>query len=118
MNASKYYTYIIRCDDESLYTGITTDIKRRFEEHSSKSSKGAKYTKNHKPKRIEAVWESDSRALASKLEYRIKKLPKEKKQLLIDSNNIEILNEKINVEDYRRLALIDSYTAFYSNPNK
>ncbi|MBQ3573901.1 MAG: GIY-YIG nuclease family protein, partial [Clostridia bacterium] len=37
-----YYVYMMRCSDNSLYTGITTDLERRFEEH--KSKKGAKYT--------------------------------------------------------------------------
>ena len=113
-----YFTYILRCGDNSLYTGIAADVAKRMSQHFGRTVRCAKYTRSRRAVSLEAVWESKDRSTASKLEYRIKKLPKEKKQLLIDSNNIEILNEKINVEDYRRLALIDSYTAFYSNPNK
>lgn len=99
----KYYTYMLRCTDGSLYTGITTDIKRRMNEHFSKGRKCAKYTRNHTAKALEAVWESDSKTLASKLEYRIKKLPKDKKESLILRNNIEIMGNKIKPGKYRRV---------------
>ena len=78
-----YYTYMIRCKDNSIYTGITTDIKRRWEEHCSKEEKCAKYTKTHSVSKIEAVWETETRVLASKLEFRIKSLTKKQKEELI-----------------------------------
>lgn len=98
-----YYTYMIRCDDNSLYTGITTDIDRRMEEHFSKSEKCAKYTFRHDAKKLERVWISEDRKLASKLEYHIKKLPKTKKENLIlkPSKLKEYLGEKIEVEEYK-----------------
>lgn len=95
-----YYTYILRCEDGSLYTGITTDVKRRFNEHCTDETKGAKYTARHKPVKIEAVWSSGTRALASKLEYRIKQLTKKEKEEIIKSSNLEILKEKIDVSEY------------------
>ena len=58
-----YYTYIIRCEDDSLYTGITTDLTRRFAEHEGKGSKGAKYTASHRPIRFEAAWELDRKSV-------------------------------------------------------
>jgi len=67
-----YYTYMLRCEDNSIYTGITTDLKRRLEEHRSKSIKCAKYTLTHSAMQFEAAWESNSRSLASKLEYNLK----------------------------------------------
>ena len=100
---SKYYTYILRCKDNSLYTGITTDIQRRIKEHFSKSGKCAKYTKTHTARKLEAVWESDNRVLASKLEYRIKQLVKARKEYLIEHNYIEIMSDKIDVDNYRRV---------------
>ena len=51
-----YYTYMLRCENNSIYTGITTDIKRRMEEHFSKDPKCAKYTKSNKPTKLECVW--------------------------------------------------------------
>ena len=56
-----YYTYMIRCKDNSIYTGMTNDLDKRFNEHKTKSKNGAKYTKSHN---------------AIKLEYQIKNLTK------------------------------------------
>ena len=63
-----YYIYIIECEGGLLYTGITTDIVRRFAEHYEKSGKGAKYTRSHAVKRVAALWSAPDRSLASKLE--------------------------------------------------
>ncbi|MBQ3969763.1 MAG: GIY-YIG nuclease family protein [Clostridia bacterium] len=98
-----YFTYIIRCSDGSLYTGITTDIKRRMSEHLSKGSKSAKYTKSHTAKKTEAVWECQSKSLASKLEYRIKRLKKQEKEYLISENDFSVFKEKVDQTDYSRL---------------
>ena len=81
---SKYYVYILRCQDNSLYTGITTDLNRRFMEHSS-SQKGAKYTHSKKVIKFEIAWQTSSRSLASKLEYKLKQLKKQEKEHLIKS---------------------------------
>ena len=98
-----YYTYIMRCEDGSLYTGITTDVKRRLKEHQGKLSGGAKYTKGRMPTKVEVVWQSDNRSLASKLEYRIKKLSKQDKEILIqDPQRMEqLLEEHIEIELYK-----------------
>ena len=56
-----YYTYMIRCKDNYIYTGITTDLERRFEEHSKKTVKCAKYALNHDVDKIEAAWEPKER---------------------------------------------------------
>ena len=87
-----YYVYILRCEDDTLYTGITTDVRRRFNEHREDKVKGAKYTKAHKPKEIAAAWEAGTKSKASKLEYRIKKLGKTEKEKLISdtSENAEL----------------------------
>ena len=87
-----YYVYILRCENDTLYTGITTDVRRRFNEHREDKVKGAKYTKAHKPKEIAAAWEVGTKSDASKLEYRIKKLGRaEKEELILKiSENIEI----------------------------
>ena len=77
-----YFVYLLRCVDGSLYTGITTDVNRRFDEHVKRDKKGAKYTKTHTPERIEAVWQVENRSVASKLEWRIKHLTKQQKEIL------------------------------------
>ena len=81
-----WYTYILRCEDGSLYSGITTDLPRRFREHASGTKKGAKYTKRHPPVRFEAAWQSETRSEASRLEYRLKRLTKADKEALISGN--------------------------------
>ena len=98
-----YYIYMLRCEDNSIYTGITTDVKHRMQEHFSKVN-CAKYTYVHTAKKLEAVWQTETRVLASKLEYRIKKLTKAKKEELINKNNLEeLLCEKLEVNQYERL---------------
>lgn len=97
-----YFTYIIRCNDDSLYTGITTDVKRRFEEHLSQSEKSAKYTRTHKAIKIEAVWQSENRISASRLEYHIKRLTKEQKESLIKYNDFKVFKDKIQDNYYER----------------
>ena len=74
-----FYTYLLRCEDHSLYAGITTDPARRFAQHCGKLSGGAKYTAVHRPVRMEAAWRSADRAAASRLEYKLKHLSKAKK---------------------------------------
>jgi len=98
---------MLRCEDNSIYTGITTDLNRRMDEHFNKSSKCAKYTLNHKAKKLEVAWQSDTRVLASKLEYYIKKLSKPEKESLIQNNNTlkDLLYNQIEHELYQKINL-------------
>ena len=78
-----YFIYILKCSDDTLYTGITTDIKRRVDEHNN-SVKGAKYTKLRRPVALVYSEESEDRSSASKREYAIKKLTRKEKLELIN----------------------------------
>ena len=80
-----YYLYILKCADGSLYTGITTDLKRRVIEHNS-SDLGAKYTSARRP--VEVVYSKRfrNRSNALKEEARVKKLKREEKLELINSS--------------------------------
>ena len=81
----EWYTYIVRCCDNTLYTGITTDLNRRLNEH-NKTNRGAKYTKNRRPVDL-VFWAAFSnRAEAQREEHRIKQLSKQEKELLIIAN--------------------------------
>ena len=53
-----YYTYMLRCADNSIYTGMTNDLDKRFNEHKTKSKNGAKYTKSHNIVKLETAWKS------------------------------------------------------------
>lgn len=101
-----YYTYMLRCKDNSIYTGITSDLKRRMEEHFSQNEKCAKYTASHQAENLEAVWESENKSMASKLEFNIKKglTKKEKEELIKDSNLLDkFLGNKIEAQNYKRI---------------
>ena len=80
----KWYVYIVECADGSLYTGITTDVRRRLLEHNF-SFKAAKYTRSRRPVRMMWTKECENRSEASKEEYRIKRLSRKKKLELINS---------------------------------
>lgn len=75
--------YIIRCTDGSLYTGITTDVSRRFTQHATQ--KGAKYFRTRQPLQIIYVESDHNRSSASKRECHIKRLSKSEKLKLIET---------------------------------
>lgn len=94
-----YYTYMIRCIDNSIYTGITNNIEERFNKHISGT--GAKYTKSHKPEKLEIVWRSKDKSLACKLEYQLKHLTKQQKEDIIQCRKLnKYLKEKIDCRRY------------------
>ncbi|MFH1379930.1 MAG: GIY-YIG nuclease family protein [bacterium] len=76
-----WYVYILECRNKSLYTGITTDIKRRFKQH--QKGKAAAYTSSFKPTKIRHAEQHHSRSGALKREAEIKKLSRNKKLTLI-----------------------------------
>ena len=67
-----YFVYILKCADDTLYTGIATDIDRRLNEHNS-SEKGAKYTRSRRPVSLVYSEAFPDRSSASRREYQIKK---------------------------------------------
>ena len=75
---------MLRCADNSIYTGMTNDLEKRLEEHVSNSKNGAKYTKSHDVVKLETAWKSKEKSLACKLEYQIKHLSKQQKERLIE----------------------------------
>jgi len=77
-----YYLYILKCADKTLYTGITTDLKRIVVEHNS-GKFGAKYTSSRRPVKMVYSKKFKNRSTASKEEARIKKLKRSKKLELI-----------------------------------
>lgn len=78
-----YSVYILLCSDGTLYTGTAKNAFTRFLKH--KEGKGAKYTRTHSPERLAAVWDAEDKSTALKIELRIKKLTKNKKEELIRS---------------------------------
>ena len=72
-----YFVYLLRCADQTIYTGITTDVKRRFDEH--RSGVGAHYTRARGVSKVVYTEEHPDRSTASKREAEIKKWPRRKK---------------------------------------
>lgn len=80
-----YYVYILRCADDSLYTGLTTNVLQRMRQHLGQVSGGAKYTARHRPVSLVMLWQAPDRSAASRLEAAIKRLPRSDKFRLIQS---------------------------------
>ncbi len=80
---ASWYVYLLECRGGSLYTGITTDVERRFAEHAA--GKGARYTRSHPPSRIVACFEHPDRSSASRAEHAIKQLTPAQKRALCAS---------------------------------
>lgn len=87
MKGKLWFVYIIENEKGHFYTGITTDLKRRFEEHSS-SPKGAKFFKTGAPVKIVFKKKFPDRSLATKFECQIKKLTRPQKMKLISSGKM------------------------------
>lgn len=96
-----YYTYMLQCMDGTIYTGITTDPERRLREHQEGGRKAAKYTKTHKAQKLIALWQSDNRSLASKLESALKSLTREQKQCAAENGSLAVLQSRLQQENYR-----------------
>ena len=80
---SDWYLYLIRCRDNTLYTGISTDVDRRLAEHQRQGTAGSRYLKGRGPLRLVFQEKLGSKSLALKLERRIKRMSKARKEKLI-----------------------------------
>ena len=81
-----WHLYLVRCHDGSLYTGITTDVARRFAEHQGNGDTGAKYLRGRGPLVLVFQKKLGGRSLALGMESRVKKLSKARKEELIKDN--------------------------------
>jgi len=90
--------YIVRCSDNSLYTGIASDVSRRIAEHES-SNRGAKYLRGKGPLTLEFSRAVGDRGQATALEYRVKQLSREQKEAIIDGrHSLDDLLEASNTD--------------------
>ena len=77
----EWCVYMLLCNDNTIYTGITNDLKKRFDNHIS--GKGAKYLRGRKPLEIVYTENFKNRSMATKREMEIKKLNRKEKEILI-----------------------------------
>lgn len=82
MTENTCFIYMLLCSNNSYYTGYTTDIDRRYQEHCDGSIK-CKYTRAFPPKKLAACWQASSKSLAMQIEHAIKQLDKAQKQVLV-----------------------------------
>jgi putative endonuclease len=77
-----YYCYLLRCADDTLYAGVTTDLARRLEEHND--GRGSRYTASHRP--VQLVWQEEhpDRSSAQRREAEIKRWSRRQKEMLIN----------------------------------
>ena len=88
-----WFIYLIQSTiDDSIYTGITTDVDKRLATHNN--GKGAAYTKSRRPFVLRRTFTVENRSEASKLEYKIKQLSRKNKLLLISDGDLSILGSK------------------------
>ena len=80
---SQWFIYMVRTAKGALYTGITTDVARRFAEHQAGAPKGARSLRGKGPLELAFFAETTDRATASKLEWQIKRWPRRQKEALI-----------------------------------
>ena len=80
---SRWFTYIVLCSDQTLYTGIALDLEKRIEEHNTGKG-GANYTRSRRPVQLVHVEEFSTRSEATKREYELKKMDRAAKLQLIE----------------------------------
>lgn len=85
-----WYVYLLKCADDSYYTGITTDPKRRLQEHNLDNKKAAKYTRARRPVNMVYFELCQSRSEAGVREYEIRKLTRQKKIVLASTMTTNI----------------------------
>ena len=85
--AETWYVYILRCADNSLYTGVTTDVEKRLRQHNGLEKNGAKYTRARRPVNLALQETCPDRATAQRREAEIKRLSKADKEQLVESQS-------------------------------
>lgn len=88
MAAPGYTVYLLQCEDGSYYAGITTDMERRLQEHMSRGPKAARYTRTHPVVGVVATWDAPDRAVASRMEYHLKRLTHDQKAALAENPSL------------------------------
>ena len=91
---SDWYLYFIRCRDDTLYTGISADVDRRFAQHQSEGYAGSRYLKGRGPLSLVFQEKLGSKSLALKAERRVKRMSKASKEKLINVSRyaVQIVN--------------------------
>ena len=90
---AQWSVYMVRCGDGTLYTGIATDVRRRVAEHTRRDGRGAKYLRGRGPLRLVFVMAVGGRSRALRIESRIKRFRKARKEALLSQRGDELFME-------------------------
>lgn len=101
----KWFVYIVKCSDDTLYTGITNDLEKRIKMHNT--GKGAKYCRGRAPVELMMSIDFNTKSEAAKIEYRIKQLNKKQKQELI-MNKKTLCQE---IKENKKLPILEQWEA-------
>jgi putative endonuclease len=82
VTTASWWVYLLRCGDDTLYTGITTDVERRLAEHNGAGAAGARYTRSRRPVQLVYVEPASGRAEAARREAAIRQLDRAAKLAL------------------------------------
>ena len=88
-----WYLYVIRTVGGSLYAGIATDVRRRYQEHATGGPKAARFLRAHPPRELVLNRRIGSRSLTLKVEYRFKQLSKRDKEAIVEVGNLRFARE-------------------------
>ena len=88
-----WFVYIVRCADDSLYTGIAKDVERRVSEHNSTGRLGANYTRARRPVALVYAEAAESRSAAARREHEIKQLTRQRKDELLKAGRMPGLTQ-------------------------
>ena len=99
MREKNWVVYLVRCSDNSLYCGISNDVRRRLNQHNS--GQGAKYTRSRRPVELIASSLEMPKPEALKLEYRIKRMPADRKISELNRIRHELMNQR-DIQGLRR----------------
>ncbi len=105
------YTYIVRCENGALYTGIARDIRARLMTHCSRTGACAKFTRSFPVKELSALWETKDYSSAARLECCIKKMKKSAKEALVMDKGASLAKvfPALAAEEYKRVENLDMY---------
>jgi len=92
VKSKEWYLYVVECSDGTFYTGVTTDIPRRVNEHNT-SARGAKYTRSRRPVRTVYWRKMEDKSSAQTEESKFKRLSRKQKQEIISSHLLEKIGE-------------------------
>jgi putative endonuclease len=84
-----WWVYMVRCADGTIYTGCTTDLRRRVRQHNGELRGGAKYTASRRPVRLMGTCQADDRSSAQSIEIKLKRLTRAEKLSWCESHRID-----------------------------